>query len=91
MLALSRENQNAIATEVNMSRYHFCRLFSKSTGISPHQYLIKSRIERAKELLLQKHQSVADVALQVGFTSQSNFTRHFKRLVGATPRKFSSQ
>ena len=74
-----------------MSRYHFCRLFSKSTGISPHQYLIKSRIERAKELLLQKHQSVADVALQVGFTSQSNFTRHFKKLVGATPRKFSSQ
>ncbi|MDJ0596591.1 MAG: helix-turn-helix transcriptional regulator [Pleurocapsa sp. MO_226.B13] len=54
--------------------------------MSPHQYLIKSRIERAKELLSQKHKSIADVALQVGFTNQSNFTRHFKRLVGVTPK-----
>ncbi len=81
----------AIATEVNMSRYHFCRLFKKSTGITPYQYLIESRIERAKELLLRKHQSIMDVALQVGFSNQSHFTKHFKRLVGVTPKKFSSQ
>lgn len=80
----------AIATELNMSRYYFCRLFKKSTGISPYQYLIKSRIERAKKLLLQKHKSIADIALQVGFTNQSHFTKHFKRLVGVTPKKFSS-
>jgi len=80
----------AIATELNMSRYYFCRLFKQSTGISPHQYLIKCRIDRAKELLLQGHKSIADVALQVGFTSQSHFTRHFKRLVGVTPKQLSN-
>lgn len=82
----------AIATEVNMSRYYFCRLFKKSTGITPYQYLIESRIERAKELLSRKHQSISimDVALQVGFSNQSHFTKHFKRLVGVTPKKFSS-
>ena len=79
----------AIATEMNMSRYHFCRLFKKSTGITPYQYLIKSRIERAKELLSRKHKSIADVALQVGFTNQSHFTKHFKRLVGTAPKQFS--
>ncbi|MEM8779760.1 MAG: AraC family transcriptional regulator [Cyanobacteria bacterium P01_G01_bin.49] len=79
----------AIATEVNMSRYYFCRLFKKSTGITPHQYLIKSRIERAQELLSRKHQSIADVSLQVGFANQSHFTKHFKRLVGITPKQFS--
>ena len=78
-----------IATELNMSRYYFCRLFKKSTGITPHQYLIKSRIERAKELLSRKHQSIADVALQVGFTNQSHFTKHFKKLVGIAPKRFS--
>ncbi|MER3588991.1 MAG: AraC family transcriptional regulator, partial [Mastigocladus sp. ERB_26_1] len=78
----------AIATEVGMSRYYFCRLFKQSTGISPHQYVIKCRIDRAKELLLQGQNSIADVAFEVGFTSQSHFTKHFKHLIGMTPKAY---
>ncbi len=81
---------DAIATEIGMSRFYFCRLFKKSIGITPYQYLIKCRIDRAKLLLLSTTKlSIADIALQVGFSNQSNFTKHFKRLVGVTPKKFS--
>ncbi|BAY81725.1 putative transcriptional regulator [Calothrix parasitica NIES-267] len=79
-----------MANELGISRYHFCRLFQKSMGISPYQYLIKCRIERAKELLLQPHTSIADVALKVGFSNQSHFSKYFKRVVGMTPKEFSS-
>lgn len=80
-----------MATEIDMSRYYFCRLFKISTGITPYQYLTKCRIERAKVLLLQEKLSVADVAVEVGFGNQSNFAKHFKRLVGVTPKKFSQK
>ena len=82
---------DAMATEVGMSRFYFCRLFQQSTGITPYQYLIKCRTERAKALLLQGNLSIADVALEVGFSDQSHLTKHFKRLVGMTPKKFSDQ
>jgi AraC family transcriptional regulator len=77
-----------ISTELDMSRYYFCRLFKQSTGFSPYQYVIKCRIERSKELLLQGQNSIADVAFQVGFISQSHFSKHFKRMVGVTPKRF---
>ena len=80
---------DAMATEIDMSRFYFCRLFKKSTGITPYQYLIKCRIDRAKILLMQRKLGIADIALEVGFSNQSNFTKHFKRLVGVTPKKFS--
>lgn len=80
---------DAIATEIDMSRFYFCRLFKQSTGITPYQYLIKCRVDRAKVLLMQRKLSIADIALEVGFSNQSNFTKHFKRLVGVTPQKFS--
>lgn len=76
-----------IAAELGMSRYYFCRLFKQSTGISPYQYVIQCRINRAKELLLNHQTSIAEVALQVGFTHQSHFTKHFKRLLGMTPKQ----
>ena len=78
-----------MATEIDMSRFYFCRLFKQSTGITPYQYLIKCRVDRAKVLLMQRKLSIADVALEVGFSNQSNFTKHFKRLVGVTPQKFA--
>ena len=81
----------AIATELGMSQYYFARLFKQSTGSSPYQYLIKCRIERAQELLLQSQQSMANIALQVGFASQSQFGRHFKRLTGVTPKQFGNK
>ena len=78
----------AIAAELGMSQYYFARLFKQSTGYSPYQYVIKRRIERAKELMMQEQQSIVNVALQVGFASQSQFGRHFKHLTGVTPKQF---
>jgi AraC family transcriptional regulator len=78
-----------LAAVVRMSPYHFARLFKSSTGLPPHQYVIARRVERAKDLLRQAERfSLADIAAEVGFSNQSHFTHHFKRLVGVTPRRF---
>ena len=61
----------AIAAELKMSQYHFARLFKQSTGYSPYQYVIKHRIERAQALMMQEQESIANIALKVGFASQS--------------------
>jgi AraC family transcriptional regulator len=79
-----------LAAIVRLSQYHFAHLFKQSTGISPHQYLIRWRIERAKQLLAMGNLSIAAIAQTVGFASQGHFTYHFKRLVGVTPRVFHS-
>jgi AraC family transcriptional regulator len=80
-----------LAAIVQMSAHYFSQLFKQSTGITPHQYVIRCRIERAKELLMQGQLTIADVAKIVGFVDQSHFHRHFKRLVGITPKAFLQQ
>lgn len=80
-----------LAAVVQMSAHYFCQLFKQSTGITPHQYVIRCRIERAKELLIQGKLTISDVAKIVGFVDQSHFHRHFKRLVGITPKAFLQQ
>jgi AraC family transcriptional regulator len=78
-----------MAAVVRRSPYHFARQFRKSTGLPPHQYVILRRVERAKQLLQNgANLSLAEVALDAGFSDQSQFCRHFKRLVGVTPRQF---
>ena len=77
-----------LAEIVRLSPYHFAHLFKKSTNISPHQYLIRCRIERAKQLMVMGNLSLAAIAQMVGFASQGHFTYHFKRLVGVTPKVF---
>jgi AraC family transcriptional regulator len=77
---------NELANYLGISRYYFCRLFKQSTGLSPHQYVIQQRVERAKQLLLRGEMRIADVAQACGFTHQSHLTRHFKRLTGMTPK-----
>lgn len=69
-----------------MSTYHFARLFKQSIGVTPHQYVIRCRVARAKHLLLQGELNIAEVAKSVGFFDQSHLTKHFKRLVGVTPK-----
>lgn len=80
-----------LATLAQLSQYHFSRAFKVSTGLSPHQYVIKQRVERAKQLLCQDVMSITDVALACGFTHQSHLNRHFKRLCHMTPRQFLNQ
>ena len=77
-----------LASEINISQYYFSRLFRESIGISPHQYIIKQRVEKAKLLLVNTPLPLADLALKCGFSSQSQMTMHFRKLVGTTPKKY---
>jgi AraC family transcriptional regulator len=80
-----------LAGIAQLSPYHFCRSFKQSTGFTPHQYLIRQRVERAKLLLKDGKMGILEVAIACGFTHQSHLNRHFKRLTGMTPKKFSQQ
>ena len=80
-----------LANLVQMSPRYFSLLFKQSTGLTPHQYVIRTRVDRAKELLLQGQIPIADIAQNVGFANQSHLNLHFKRLVGVTPKQFSQQ
>ncbi|WP_342074940.1 AraC family transcriptional regulator [Yoonia sp. SS1-5] len=77
-----------IALTVEISPFHFSRMFKQETGMSPYQYVIHSRVELARGLLLTGRDSIADIAIQVGFSSQSHLTESFKKIVGTTPAKF---
>lgn len=77
-----------LAELVQMSSPYFCQLFKRSLGMTPHQYVIRCRIERAKELLLQEKISICEIAQIVGFANQSHLNHHFKKMVGTTPKKF---
>jgi AraC family transcriptional regulator len=76
-----------IAKVINLSPTYFASLFKRAIGLSPHQYVIKHRVKRAKLLLLTTDLTIADIALQVGFSSQSHLTQQFKRLTGMTPKR----
>ena len=80
-----------LAKVAQMSVYHFVRLFKQSTGLSPHQYILKKRIEHAKSLLQDFGLPIAEVALRSGFGSQSSFTRAFQRLTYFTPRIYRNR
>lgn len=72
---------------MNMSKYHFLRSFTRQKGISPYSYLITIRIGKAKKMLEQGI-SPLEVALRTGFSDQSHFSNHFKKLIGLTPRQY---
>jgi transcriptional regulator GlxA family with amidase domain len=75
-----------IAASTGLTRMHFAAQFKAATGMRPHEYVLRRRIERAQELLTAESMSVVDVALSVGFQSQSHFTSIFTRFVGLPPR-----
>ncbi len=77
-----------LAKVAKLNRSHFSRAFKRSMGITPHQYIIQQRVERAKQLLLRGKTTIADIAIACGFTHQSHLNRHFKRLTGVTPKVF---
>jgi len=77
-----------IARAASLSERHLLRLFKESTGFSPHQYVIRERVERARGLLAKTDLAVGEVARLVGFADQSHLGRHFVRSVGVTPARF---
>ena len=79
-----------IAREVGLSSFHFLRLFAKVLGVTPHQYLVRTRLRRAARLLAEDAQPITAIALDVGFNDLSNFVRTFHRAAGVSPRGFRS-
>jgi AraC-like DNA-binding protein len=77
-----------IAGEAGLSSFHFLRSFAKVLGVTPHQYLVRSRLRRAARLLADDSRSITDVAFDVGFGDLSNFVRTFHRAAGVSPRRF---
>jgi AraC family transcriptional regulator len=74
-----------LADECRLSRSYFARAFKKSTGDSPHRWMLGRRVETAKEMLLHSDAPLAEIALVAGFADQSHMTKVFSRIVGATP------
>lgn len=81
-------SMNILARISGLSQFYFSRQFKKSMGISPYQYIVKQRVEKAKYLLAQDNLGIAEIALICGFTHQSHLNRHFKCLTGTTPKKY---
>jgi AraC family transcriptional regulator len=77
-----------LARECRLSASHFARAFRQSTGMAPHRWIMKRRIERAKELLLEDELDLVQIALTCGFFDQSHFTRSFARSEGNSPGKW---
>jgi AraC-like DNA-binding protein len=76
------------ARQVGLSAFHFLRLFSGVLGVTPHQYLVRSRLRRAARLLADGDRPITRIALDVGFQDLSNFVRTFHRAAGVSPRAF---
>jgi AraC-like DNA-binding protein len=79
---------DAAAAQAEISPFHFLRLFSGVLGVTPHQYLVRSRLRHAARLLADDDLSITDVAYEVGFGDLSNFVRTFHRAAGMPPRRF---
>jgi len=75
----------SLAEEAGYSRGHFLKMFRTSTGMTPHQYLLKRRIDHARSLLKRPEISIIDVAADCGFSSQAHLTQVFREHVGVTP------
>lgn len=80
-----------LAALVNVSRFHFTRLFKRSTGMTAISFVERCRIRRAQSLILETDLTLVEIALMTGFADQSHFTRRFHRHVGSTPAAFARE
>jgi AraC family transcriptional regulator len=86
-----RLSLDELAAVACLSPYHFSRCFRRSMGVSPHRYVIRRRIDRARWLLKQGDLALAEIAIAVGFDSQASFAARFQRDVGLSPGRFRSE
>jgi AraC-like DNA-binding protein len=77
-----------LADSAGLSPYHFLRLFKRETGVTPHRFLVQTRIRQAIDLLLDTSRPVTEIAFDVGFADLSNFINAFRREVGVSPRQY---
>lgn len=75
----------ALASTAGLSVHHFARAFRQTVGVPPHEYLLRQRVDRARQMLNQTDLPLSEIALSVGFSDHSHFARHFRRLTGTTP------
>lgn len=78
----------ALASDAGLSRFHFCRAFKESTGLSPHAWLRQQRLEQAMNMLRATEASIDSIAAALGYASQTAFTAAFKKLTGETPSEW---
>jgi AraC family transcriptional regulator len=75
----------ALASDAGLSRFHFCRAFKESTGLSPHAWLRQYRLEQAMNMLRDTDESVVSISVALGYSSQTAFAAAFRKLTGETP------
>lgn len=80
----------ALAGLVELSPFHFSRVFKNTTGMSPLQFVTRERITRAQQLIRETSRSLIEIALEVGYSSPSHFAHVFRKIVGVTPTEFRS-
>jgi AraC family transcriptional regulator len=80
-----------LAGAAGLSRMHFAAQFRAATGLRPHEYMLRRRVEKARCLLATSEMPIAEVAFSVGFCSQAHFTTVFRRFSGLTPNRWRQQ
>lgn len=79
-----------MAEEACLSMFHFVRMFKRSIGITPHQFILQRKIERAVQLLKQQKMPLNEIAYTLGFTDYAHFSNAFKRYTGFSPKKITA-
>jgi len=80
-----------VAKAVNMSTFYFCKMFKKAAGLNFTDYVSRVRVEKARNLLLNRNLRISEIAYEIGFQSLTHFNRVFKKITGQSPTEYRSQ
>jgi AraC family transcriptional regulator len=81
----------AMAEQANVSPFHFARTFRKTIGVTPHQFVLRQRIQRSLKLIKEGKLPLSQIALESGFYDQAHFTHAFRKVIGVTPAQYASR